>query len=82
MPSNCVKVDEDLVWKTWYKVSSNCIAKKRPLKPWLLPKFKPLHIDNWDTYSTPNLPSTVNRQDPFNLFSLFFMDEIMDKLIE
>jgi hypothetical protein len=29
-----------------------------------------------------NLPSNVDTHDPFELFSLFFTDKIMDKLVE
>jgi hypothetical protein len=47
-----------------------------------LPEFKPLYIDNWDNYGLLNLPPNVNTYDPFELFSLFFIDEIMDKLVE
>jgi len=47
-----------------------------------LPKFEPLHIDDWDDHGSPNLPSNVDTHDPFELFSLFFTDEIMDKLVE
>jgi hypothetical protein len=46
-----------------------------------LPEFKPLYIDDWDDHSLPNLPPSVDTYDPFELFSLFFTDEIMDKLV-
>ena len=58
------------------------MAKTHPLKPWPLPEFKPIYINDWDNYSSLNLPSNVNTHDPFELFSLFFIDEIMDKLVE
>ena len=82
MPSNRSKIDIDLVQPTQYNVRPNWIAKKPCPKPWPLPKFEPLYIDDWDDYGSPNLPPNVNTHDPFELFSLFFTDEIMDKLVE
>lgn len=38
--------DIDLVQPTQYNVSKNKPAKKPPLKPWDLPKFEPLAIDD------------------------------------
>jgi Transposase IS4 len=58
------------------------MAKTPPLKPWPLPEFEPIHIHDWDDHGSPNLPSNVKTHDPFELFSLFFTDEIMDKLVE
>jgi hypothetical protein len=57
-------------------------VKTPPLKPWPLPEFEPIYINNWDDYGLLNLPSNVKTHDPFKLFSLFFIDKIMDKLIE
>ena len=82
MASNYARIDSDLVQKTQYKVPLNKTTKMTPLKPWPLPYFKPLHIDNWDDYSSPNLTPDVDRHNPFKLFSLFFIDKIIDKLIE
>jgi hypothetical protein len=82
MPSNRAKIDADLVPKTQYNVPPNKTAKKPPPKPWPLPKFKPLHIDDWSNYGSSDLPSNVNSHNPFRLFSLFFTDKIIDKLIE
>jgi len=82
MPSNRARINIDLVQKTQYKVPPNKTAKTAPPKPWPLPEFKPLHINNWDNHGSPNLPPNVDTHNPFRLFSLFFMDEIMDKLIE
>jgi hypothetical protein len=83
MPSNRTRIDADLVQKTQYNVPLNQIAKKPCPKPWPLPKFKPLHINDWDDdYSLPNLPSNVDTYDPFKLFNLFFIDKIIDKLVE
>ena len=82
MPSNRSKINIDLVQPTQYNVRPNQSAKKPCPKPWPLPKFKPLHINDWDDHGSPNLPPNVNTHDPVKLFSLFFIDEIMDKLVE
>ena len=82
MPSNRAIIDTNLVQKTQYKVPLNKTAKTPPPKPQLLPEFEPLYITNWDNHGSPNLPPNINTHDPFKLFSLFFTDEIMDKLIE
>ena len=82
MPSNYARINADLVQKTQYNVPLNKTAKTAPLKPWLLPYFKPLYINNWDNHSLLNLTSNVNRHNPFKLFSLFFIDKIINKLIE
>ena len=82
MPSNCARIDANLVQKTQYKVPLNKTAKTPPPKPQPLPKFEPLYITNWDDYSLLNLPPNIDTHDPFKLFSLFFTDEIIDKLVE
>ena len=58
------------------------MAKTPPLKPWPLPHFKPLYINNWDDYSLLNLPLDVDQYDPYKLFSLFFIEDIINKLME
>jgi len=70
MPSNRTRIDADFVQKTQYNVPLNQIAKKPCPKPRPLPKFEPLHIDDWDDHSLLNLPSNVDTHDPFELFSL------------
>jgi hypothetical protein len=82
MPFNRARIDIDLVQKTQYNVPLNKMAKTAPPKPWPLPHFKPLHIDNWDNYGSPNLPLDVDPHDPYKLFSLFFTENIINKLIE
>ena len=58
-------------------------SRKAPaLSPGHLPKFKPLHINNSDDHGLPSLPSNIDTYDPSKLFSLFFTDKIMDKLVE
>ena len=81
MPSNRARIDADIIQPTQYHVLPYREAKKPRPKPQPLPEFEPLRINNWDDYGSPNLPSSVNTYDPFKLFSLFFIDEIMDKLI-
>ena len=41
-----------------------------------------MHINDFDDHGTPNLPLTLDRNDPFAIFSQFFTSEIMDKLAE
>ena len=82
MPRNRARIDADLVQKTQYNVPPNKTAKTPPPKPWPLPHFEPLHIDNWDDHGSPNLPSDVDQHDPYELFSLFFTEDIINKLVE
>ena len=81
MPSNRARIDADLVKPTQYNIRPDRKAKDPPPKPWPLPEFKPLHINNFDDHGTPKLPPNVNPHDPFELFSQFFTDNIMDKLV-
>ena len=82
MPRNRARIDVDLVQKTQYNIPLNKIAKTPPLKPWPLLYFKPLYINNWDDYSLLNLPLDVDQHNPYKLFSLFFIEDIINKLIE
>ena len=82
MPRNRARIDADLVQKTQYNVPPNKTAKTPPPKPWPLPHFEPLYIDNQDDHGSPNLPSDVDQHDPYELFSLFFTEDIINKLIE
>ena len=82
MPRNRARIDADLVQKTQYNVPPNKMAKTPPPKPWPLPEFEPLYINNWDDHGSPNLPYCVNLYNPFKLFNLFFIEEVMDKLVE
>ena len=82
MPSNRTRIDADLVQKTQYNVPLNKTAKTPPPKPWPLPNFEPLLIDNWHDHGSPNVPFGTDIHNPFKLFSLFFTDEIMDNLVE
>ena len=82
MPRNRARINADLIQKTQYNIPLNKTVKTPPLKPWLLPHFKPLHIDNWDDYGSPNLPLDVDQHNPYKLFSLFFTEDIINKLVE
>ena len=82
MRSNRTSNDIDLVQPTQYNVPPNQVAKKPPPKLWKLPDFEPLQIDDFNDHGTPNLPPTLDRNDPFAIFSQFFTSEIMDKLVE
>ena len=47
-----------------------------------MPDFKPLHIEDFDDYSTLNLPLNLNIYDLLAIFKLFFTNNIIDKLTE
>lgn len=55
-------------------------AKKPPPEPWKLPKFKPTQITNPLEHGQGNLPPNVNPQDPLQIFSLFFNQQILQTL--
>jgi len=46
-----------------------------------MPDFQPFLINDWHNHGKPNLPPGVNSSDPFAIFSLFFIEDIIDKLI-
>ena len=82
MVRNHISNDIDLVQPTQYIVSKNWVAKKLPLEPVLLLPFNPLPIYNENEYSEPNLPDNINNKDPWQLFKLFWMDELINRLIK
>jgi len=82
MPSNRTSDDIDLVQPTQYHVPPYRIAKKSPPKPWPLPDFVPLNIHDFDDHGTANLPPDIDLHNPLELFSQFFTDNIIDKLVE
>ena len=51
-------------------------------EPWELPKFEPFIIDDYNTYSELILPLNTNISDLMALFNLFYIDKIIDQLIE
>ena len=82
MPSNCTSNNIDLVQPTQYKVPLNQVTKKPPPKLWELPNFKPLYINDFNNYSTLNLPPMLNQDNPFTIFSQFFTSKIINKLVK
>jgi hypothetical protein len=57
--------------------------RKKPLpKPKLLPYFEPLPIYNENIYSISKLPPHVDSGDLYNIFKLFWTDELLNMLIE
>ena len=55
---------------------------KNPPEPWPLPDFNPFHMDDFEDHSQPNLPPDVGQSDPFTILSQFFIDKIMEQLVE
>ena len=82
MPSKRTSNDIYFVLPTQYNVQPNRIAKEPPPEPWPLPDFTPLNIHDFNDHGKPNLPPDLNLHDPFALFSQFFTDDIMDRLVE
>src|SRR5271170_4932975 len=74
--------DIDLVKKDQYIVPPTRKAKQPPPEPWELPDFEPLEIEDWDYPGEPNLTPSVDLSSPFDVWSLFFSDELMDKIME
>jgi hypothetical protein len=56
-------------------------VKKPLLKPEPPPAFKPLPIYNENEYSEPKLPDYVNNEDPWQLFKLFWLEELINRLV-
>ena len=82
MPSNRAFLDPNIIQPTKYIVPPTCIAKELPPEPWQLPKFEPFVIDDYNAYGKLILPLNTNTSDPMALFNLFYIDKIMDKLVE
>jgi len=82
MVRNHISNDIDFVQPTQYIVSKNRVAKKPPPEPEPLPPFNPLPIYNENEYSEPNLPDNINNEDPWQLFKLFWTDELIDRLVK
>ena len=76
MVQNRATNDEDFVPPTQYPKLLRQAKRKPP------PYFEPLPILNESTYSTPNLPPHINTNNPYQLFELFWTDELLDKLVE
>ena len=71
MVRNRATNDEDFVQPTKYPKLPCGVARNPPPKPSPLPDFKPLSIDNENTYGKPNLPYNINLNDPYQIFKLF-----------
>ena len=68
--------------KTNYIVPPTRKAKQGAPELWELPDFEQLEIDDWDYPGEPNLPPSVDLTSAFDIWSLFFSDELMDKIME
>ena len=82
MVRNRASNDEDFVPPTQYPKLPRQIKKKRPPEPKPAPPFDPLPILNKNTYGTPDLPSHIDPSDPYQIFKLFWTDELLDQLVE
>jgi hypothetical protein len=82
MPSKQHSNDEDLVLKDQYIVPPTRKAKTAPPKPWPLPDFETLKIDDWDFPGESNLPPHVDISSPLDIFGLFFADEWVKKFVK
>jgi len=82
MVRNRASNDEDFVKPTRYNIPPTRTAKNPPLKPWPLPKFHPLKIKNDNIYGSSNLPADVDLHDPYQIFKLFWTDELLNMLAE
>ena len=58
------------------------MKKNPPLVLLVLPDFDPVLINNNNTYGRPNLPDYIDASDPYAIFKLFFIDELLDQLAE
>lgn len=58
------------------------IPKKTPPTPWPLPKFNPMPIIQPYTNGAGDLPPHIDVKPPYDIFSLFFTDEILISLAE
>ena len=55
-------------------------APKRELPlPWVILEFTPYKVTLHDR--EPNLPNDINALDSLAIFNLFFLEEIIDKLV-
>ena len=77
MPRNKVSNDIDYVRKD---LQLEKAPKGKPLKLKPLPKYKPIQIKRPFTYGYGLLPDTTPR-DPYAIFSLFFTELILERLV-
>ena len=81
MPSTSSN-DLDFVRPTQYVVPPGKNAKTPAPKPWKLPPFNALHINDFHLSGASNLPLGVDNSDPLALFRLFFTDEMVENIAE
>ena len=79
MPRNRVSDDLDHVQKDPKPVQ---VLKGRPPDPWPLPSCTPREINNALTHGQGYLPNTMNSDDPYSIFSLFFSEETLQVLVQ
>ena len=73
------RTSNDIDYVQWKDLCTR--SSKNPLpEPWALPPFSPLLIDDYYDPGEAAVPSSIDRHDPMALFSLFFTDEILDKM--
>ena len=65
MVRNCITNNEDFVQPTKYPKLLRGAVRKLPPKPLPLLNFKPLFINNKNTYSKPNLLYNINLNNPY-----------------
>ena len=58
------------------------MKKLPPLPPLALPNFNAVLINNNNTYRRPNILKYINASNPYKLFKLFFIDKLLNKLVE
>ena len=57
-------------------------SKNPPPEPWALPPFTPLQIDDYFDLGEPSIPPSLNRHTPLAIFSLFFTNKILERIVE
>ena len=78
MVHNYISNDIDLVQPIQYPLSKSRVAKKPPPAPRPLSSFELLSMFNNCEYSKPNLPEYIDNKDPWQLFKLFWNDELVN----
>ena len=78
MPRNRVSNDLDHVKKD---PKPSKTPRGDPPRPWPLPKFKPVQINQPWSHGQSRLPSTIAPDDPYAIFSLFFNEEVIQILV-
>ena len=58
------------------------VPKKPPPKQWDPPPFDPMVINNPLIYGKAKLPPHIPINSPYDIFHLFFTDEILSSLVE